>query len=60
MIKNFADKITESIFLGVSVKRLDIALQKKILRRLRYIDAAQKLKIYECLLPINWKRKKAI
>lgn len=40
MIDNFADKTTEQIFNGQSVKRLDTTLQKKILRRLRYIDAA--------------------
>ncbi|MCJ8271791.1 MAG: type II toxin-antitoxin system RelE/ParE family toxin [Psychrosphaera sp.] len=43
MIKNFANKLTEKIFNGHAVKRLDITLQKKILRRLRYIDAAQKI-----------------
>ena len=60
MIKNFADKTTEKIFLGQSVKRLDMALQKKILRRLRYIDAAQQIEDLRVRLRINWKRKKVI
>jgi len=43
MIKNFADKRTEQIYRGVKIKRLDANLQKKALRRLRYIDAAEKI-----------------
>ena len=43
MIKSFADKRTADIFEGRKVKKLDHALQVKILRRLRYIDAAEKL-----------------
>lgn len=43
MIKSFGDKRTEQIYAGRYVKRLDIELQKKALRRLRYIDAAQKI-----------------
>ena len=43
MIKSFADKRTEQIFEGDFVKKLDTALQKKVLRRLRYIDAADAL-----------------
>lgn len=43
MIKSFADKETEDIFKGIAVKRLATNLQVKVLRRLRYIDAAEKL-----------------
>lgn len=43
MIKNFADKRTEQIFNGKLIKRVDANLQKKTLRRLRYIDAAEKI-----------------
>ncbi len=43
MIKSFADKRTEQIFNGEKVKRLDARLQKKALRRLRYIDAAERI-----------------
>lgn len=43
MIKSFADKRTEQIFEGEFIKKLDTALQKKILRRLRYIDAAERI-----------------
>lgn len=43
MIRNFADKRTADIFEGMKVKKLDHELQIKILRRLRYIDAAEKL-----------------
>jgi len=41
MIKTFADKRTGQIFNGIRVKKLDAILQKKALRRLRYIDAAE-------------------
>ena len=41
MIRSFADKRTSEIFAGRYVKRLDTDLQRKALRRLRYIDAAQ-------------------
>ena len=41
MIRSFADKRTSEIFTGRYVKRLDTELQRKALRRLRYIDAAQ-------------------
>ena len=40
VIESFGDKRTEQIFGGERVKRLDSNLQKKVLRRLRYIDAA--------------------
>jgi len=40
VIKSFGDKRTEHIFEGRYVKRLDNELQRKTLRRLRYIDAA--------------------
>ncbi|MCP4368182.1 MAG: type II toxin-antitoxin system RelE/ParE family toxin, partial [Deltaproteobacteria bacterium] len=43
MIKSFADKRTEQIFSGEKVRRLDTRLQKKVLRRLRYIDAAKRI-----------------
>jgi len=43
VIQSFADKRTEQIFQGRAVKRLDNALQKKVLRRLRYIDAAERI-----------------
>ena len=43
MIKAFADKRTEQIFNGMRVKKFDTALQKKALRRLRYIDAGESI-----------------
>ena len=43
MIKGFADTRTEQIFNGRKIKRLNADLQKKALRRLRYIDAANKI-----------------
>lgn len=43
MIVSFADKRTDQIFQGRSIKRLDKVLQKKVLRRLRYIDAAERI-----------------
>jgi proteic killer suppression protein len=43
MIKTFRNKITQHIFDGISVKRLDANLQKQALRRLRYLDAAVQL-----------------
>ena len=43
MIKSFLDKRTEEIFNGRRVKRMDGELQKKVLRRLRYIDAAERI-----------------
>ncbi|MBT3832186.1 MAG: type II toxin-antitoxin system RelE/ParE family toxin [Gammaproteobacteria bacterium] len=43
MIRTFSDKRTEQIFEGIVVKRFDISLQKKALRRLRYIHAAEKI-----------------
>lgn len=43
MIENFADHQTEEIFEGRFVKNIDRILQKKILRRLRYIDAAERI-----------------
>jgi toxin HigB-1 len=43
MIKGFADKRTRQIFDGHLVKRMDAGLQKKVLRRLRYIDAAENI-----------------
>jgi proteic killer suppression protein len=43
MIKSFADKRTEQIFNGQRIRKIDADLQKKVLRRLRYIDAANKI-----------------
>lgn len=43
MIETFGDRRTKQIFDGLYVKRLGVDLQRKALRRLRYIDAAQKL-----------------
>jgi proteic killer suppression protein len=43
VIRSFGDKRTEQIYEGRYVKRLDAELQRKALRRLRYIDAAQKI-----------------
>jgi len=43
MIESFADKRTEQIFSGERVKKLDVNLQISVLRRLRYLDAAEQL-----------------
>ena len=43
MIYSFADVRTERIFNGERVKRLDSNLQRMALRRLRYIDAAERI-----------------
>jgi len=43
MIRSFGDTRTETIFQGQQVKRLDQELQRKALRRLRYIDAAERI-----------------
>ncbi|WP_198556748.1 type II toxin-antitoxin system RelE/ParE family toxin [Paraglaciecola sp. MB-3u-78] len=43
MIRSFADKKTKDIFEGHLVKNIQPELQKKALRRLRYIDAAQRI-----------------
>jgi proteic killer suppression protein len=43
MIKSSGDKRTEQIFSGEIVKKLDTSLQNKALRRLQYIDAAEKI-----------------
>jgi proteic killer suppression protein len=43
MIKSFSDKRTEQIFNEQRIKKLDADFQKKALRRLRYIDAANKI-----------------
>jgi len=56
MIKSFADKRTGQIFNGEPVKRLDAALQKKALRRLRYIDAAERIE--DLMLPPSNKLEK--
>jgi len=56
MIKSFGNKPTEIIFNGELVKRLDKNLQKKILRRLRYIDAA--VRIEDLMIPPSNKLEK--
>jgi len=43
MIKSFSDKRTQEIFAGRYVKRLDKEMQTKALRRLRYIEAAERI-----------------
>ena len=43
MIKSFGDKQTKSIFEGIAVKKIPLELQKKALRRLRYLDATKVL-----------------
>ncbi len=43
MIKTFADQTTEEIFKGRAVKGLSLGLQKKALRRLQYINAAERI-----------------
>ena len=43
MIRSFADKKTKDIFAGRLVKNIHPDLQRKALRRLRYIDAAQQI-----------------
>ncbi|PHS26257.1 MAG: plasmid maintenance system killer protein [Robiginitomaculum sp.] len=43
MIKSFADKRTKQIFDGHLVKKMDADLQKKALRRLQYIEAAENI-----------------
>jgi len=43
VIETFGDKRTAQIYEGRRVKRLDTDLQRKALRRLRYIDAAGKI-----------------
>lgn len=43
MVRSFADKKTKEIFEGLLVKNIQPELQKKALRRLRYIDAAQRI-----------------
>lgn len=43
MILSFADKRTETIFAGRQIKRIDAELQRKALRKLRYIDAAERI-----------------
>ena len=58
MIGSFGDKRTEQIFNGRAVKRLDSDLQRKALRRLRYIDAAEKIEDLR-VPPSNKLEKKA-
>ena len=40
MIKSFKDKNAESIFNGVSVKKMDIKIQNAIRKKLRMLSAA--------------------
>ncbi|WP_017931215.1 type II toxin-antitoxin system RelE/ParE family toxin [Robiginitomaculum antarcticum] len=58
MIESFGDKRTAEIFAGRKVKRIESGLQKKILRRLRYINAAQKIDDLK-IPPSNRLEKKA-
>jgi len=58
VIGSFGDKRTEQIFNGRAVKRLDSDLQRKALRRLRYIDAAEKIEDLR-VPPSNKLEKKA-
>ena len=43
MISSFASKKTQNIFEGRLVKNIHPDLQKKALKRLRYIDAAERI-----------------
>lgn len=43
VIKSFADRRTKQIHSGERVKKLDPRLQTQVLRRLRYIDAAERI-----------------
>ncbi len=56
MIKSFADKRTEQIFSGEKSKKLDARLQKKVLRRLRYLDATKRIE--DLLVPPSNKLEK--
>ena len=58
VIRSFADKRTEQIFSGERVKRLDFNLQQRALRRLRYIDAAERIEDLR-VPPSNRLEKKA-
>jgi plasmid maintenance system killer protein len=60
MIKSFGDKVTEQLFQGLAVRRMDQGLQKQALRRLRYIDAAVTLETCGYRLPIDWRPCKVI
>ena len=51
MIKSFADQRSEQLFEGKLVKKIDKNLQKKALRRLRYIDAAEFKKVVQPFHP---------
>ncbi len=44
MIKSFKDKRTEDIYNNVVVKKIELKILKKALRRLKYIDAAKSIK----------------
>ncbi len=43
MIKSFKDKRTEDIYNNIIVKKVELKILKKALRRLKYIDAAKKI-----------------
>jgi proteic killer suppression protein len=58
MIKTFADKRTQKIYEGHKVKRAPLELQKKALRRLRYIDAAERIE--DLMVPPSNKLEKKI
>ena len=56
-IKSFADKRTARLFESKPIRRLSTDLQKKALRRLRYIDAAERIEDLR-FLPSNRLEKK--
>jgi proteic killer suppression protein len=56
MIKTFSDKRSQDIFEGRHVKRIPLDLQTKMLRRLRYINAAENIK--DLLVPPSNKLEK--
>jgi len=43
MIESFADRQTQQLFEGLTLRRLDAGLQKQALRRLIYLNAALSL-----------------
>lgn len=56
MIASFGDKRTEQIFNGEIVKKLGVDLQNKALRRLKYIEAAEKIE--DLMIPPSNKLEK--
>ena len=43
MLQSFANEVTEQIWKGVPVRRIPADLQRQALKRLGYLNAAQKL-----------------